>query len=130
MSAREILEPPFGASLLDVIGICNRAIHGEDIRDVDAQQIARSGVELLEALDRIVRTFAVTHPVNTTVISGEERDSFDNARFRLTTIVPLVENPERREYVLSQSELDDFFDDYSEFAEFVIRVEQVEGGPQ
>jgi hypothetical protein len=126
LSAREVIDPPFGASLLDVIAICNRAIHGEDIRDVDARQIAESGVELLDVLDRIVRSFASTHPVKSTVISADERDSFDSARFRLTTIVPLVENPERREYELSLAELDDFFDNYSEFAEFVIRVEQIE----
>lgn len=125
LNAREILDHPLGASLLDVIGICNRAIHGEDIRDVDAQQIARSGVELLDALDRILRVFVVTHPVSTTVITDEERDSYDRARFRLTTVVPLVEKPERKEYVLSQAELDDFFDGYAEFAEFVIKVEQL-----
>jgi len=130
LSAREILRPSFGASLLDVIGICNRAIHGEDIRDVDAQQIARSGVELLDALDRVVRTFAVTHPVKTMVVANEERDRLEQARFRLTTIVPLVENPQRLEYLLSQAELDEFLDGYSEFAEFVIGVEVVPAEPQ
>jgi hypothetical protein len=32
--------------------------------------------------------------------------------------------------VLSQAELDDFFDGYSEFAEFVIKVEQMKNGQQ
>jgi len=38
----------------------------------------------------------------------------------------LVENPERRVYELTQEELDEFFDGYSEFAEFVISVERIE----
>jgi hypothetical protein len=125
--AREVFDRDFGSSLLDVIGICNRAIHGEDIRDVDARQIAESGTELLDVLERTVRTFAVLHPIRTSIISNAERDSFETARFRLTTIVPLVDKPERREYELSQQELDEFFDSYSEFAEFVIKVERIDG---
>lgn len=124
--AREVFEPAFGTSLLDVIGICNRAIHGEDIRDVDARQIVQTGTHLLEVLERLLRTYAVTHPVASLVISPQERDALESARFRLTTVVPLVENPERRVYELTQEELDEFFDGYSEFAEFVISVERIE----
>lgn len=126
LGAREVFEPAFGSSLLDVIAICNRAIHGEDIRDVDARKIAQTGTDLLEVLERLVRTYAVTHPVESFAISPQDRDEFESARFRLTTVVPLVQNPERRVYELTQAELDDFLDGYSEFAEFVIAVERIE----
>lgn len=125
LGMREVFEPAFGSSLLSVIAICDRAMHGEDIRDVDARQIVNTGTNLLEVLERLLRTYAVTNPVETVVISSQECDSLQSARFRLTTVVPLVENPERRVYELTQEELDEFLDGYTEFAEFVIGVEPI-----
>jgi hypothetical protein len=121
--SHEVLEAQFCASLRDVISICNRAIHGEDIRDVDAREIINTGTELLEVLDRAVREYAATHPIETSVISPEERDQLGRARYRLTTVVPYVENPKRRIYLLTQEELDDFLENYSEFAEFLTGLE-------
>lgn len=122
---REILDQALGSSLLDVIAICNRAIHGEDIRDVDARQIAETGTELLEALERTLRDYAVMHPVASVVISNEEADTAQSARYRLTTVVPLVDEPKQNVYELTQEELDDFFEGYSEFAEFAVRLERI-----
>jgi len=124
--AREVFEENFGVSLLDVIALCNRAIHGEDIRDVDARRIVETGTSLLEVLERIVRTDAPTHPVDTAVISPQERDQLQSARYRVTTVVPYIEKPERRIYVFTQEELDEFFEGYSEFAEFVVGIERIE----
>ena len=125
LTVRELFPAEFGAALRDVIAICNRAIHGEDIRDVDARQIVNTGIELLEALERIVRDYGTTHPVETSVIDAEERDAFRNGRYRLTTVVPLVDEPRRHVYVLTQDELDSFFDGYTEFAEFIVALERI-----
>ena len=108
-----------------MIAICNRAIHGEDIRAVDARQIANTGIELLEALERIVREYGTTHPVETSIIGQDERDAFRNGRYRMTTIVPLVDEPRRHVYVLTQDELDSYFDGYPEFEEFVVALERI-----
>jgi hypothetical protein len=124
--SRQVLWPEFGTSLRDVISICNRAVHGEDIRDVDARRIINTGTELLEVLDRTVRDYASAHPTETTVITAKERDELAAARYRLTTIVPYVDKPERRMYLLTQEELDAFLDGYSEFAEFVVGLERIE----
>jgi hypothetical protein len=67
--SQQAFAPEFGTSLRDVISICNRAIHGEDIRDVDARRIINTGVELLEVLERTVRNYAATHPVEVAVIT-------------------------------------------------------------
>lgn len=123
--AKEEFGSEFGAALRDVIAICNRAIHGEDIRDVDARQIVDTGVDLLEALERNVRDYAATHPVETSIVTPAQRDDLQNGRYRLTTIVPLVDNPERRVYELTQDELNSFFDAYPEFAEFVVALENI-----
>jgi hypothetical protein len=120
LTTAEVLAPQLASTLRDVIAICNRAIHGEDIRGVDADKIVNVGVDPLDALQRNLRDYATTHPMETSVITAIERDELAQARYRLTTVVPLSEKPERHVYVLTQDELDDFFDGYSEFAEFVV----------
>ncbi|MGA8429018.1 MAG: hypothetical protein WB729_04320 [Candidatus Sulfotelmatobacter sp.] len=125
LTAAEALSPQLGATLRDVIAICNRAIHGEDIRGVDAEKIVNVGIDLLSAIRQETREFVTTHPVESTVISPSERDGLLGAKYRLTTVVPLSANPERRVYVVTQVELDEFFDGYSEFAEFVIAIERI-----
>jgi len=126
LASNEVFGTELGGSLRDVIAICNRAIHGEDIREIDARQIIDTGIELLEVLERVVREFATTHPVEVRVITQRECDELAGARYRLTTVVPLADNPERRVYLLTQEELDAFFDFYSEFAEFVVELRRTE----
>jgi hypothetical protein len=122
---KEVFGDDFGASLLDVISICNRAIHGEDIREVDARQIITTGTELLEFLERTVRDYAVTYPLEKKVITPQEREELASGRYRMTTVIPYVENPEQRVYVLNQDELNAFLSGYSEFAEFMVKLEKV-----
>jgi hypothetical protein len=126
LTASEVLVPEFGTALREVISICNRAIHGEDIRDIDAKKIADAGIDLLGALEKSVRDYATNHPTETSLITLRELDECRRAKYRLTTIVPLSEKPERRVYILRQNELDDFFDGYSEYAEFIVELERIE----
>jgi hypothetical protein len=128
--AREVFPPPFGAALRDVIAICNRAIHGEEIRDTDARQMIDTGVDLLRVLDRTVREYGLLHPVDQAVITPEERDSLQQARYRLTTVIPYTENPQRRVYVVTQDELDVFVEGYAEHAEFMIALERSISEPE
>jgi|SRR5580658_3403080 hypothetical protein len=123
--SQDVFEADLGESIRDVVSICNRAIHGEDIRDVDARQIIDTGAELLAVLDLAVRHYASNNPIETERITPQERDRLSTSIYRLTTIVPLVENPERHVYQMTQEELDDYFDGYSEFAEFVIGLERI-----
>jgi hypothetical protein len=123
--AREVFPSAFGASLRDVIAISNRAIHGEEIREEDARRMIDTGVDLLEVLDRTVREYGLLHPVDRTVLAPEERDSLQQARYRLTTVLPYTEHPERLVYELTQQELDEFVEGYSEYAEFMIRLEKI-----
>lgn len=123
---REVLGDEFGVALSNVVSISNRAIHGEDIRDVDARQIINTGADLLEFLDRAIRENAGMNPVEKKVITQQELDEFQNARYRLTTMIPYTKNPEERVYLVDQDELDAFLDGYSEYAEFMVRLERVE----
>lgn len=123
---REVFNQEFGVALRNITSISNRAIHGEDIRDVDARQIINTGGELLEFLDWAIREYAGMHPVEKKVITQQELDEFRSGRYRMTTVVPLVKNPEQRVYLVDQDELDAFLDGYSEFAEFMVRLEKVD----
>ncbi len=107
------------------MAICNRAIHGEDIRQEDAASVVGTGGELLEVLEQLARESAVRQPERQEVIRPTEVDGYTQSRYRLTTVVPLVENPERRTYELTHEELEEFFDGYSEFAEFVVGIERL-----
>lgn len=126
LASQEVFEADLGESIRDVISICNRAIHGEDIRDVDARQIIDTGVELLDVLDLAVRHYASNSPIEIETITPQERDKLSTSIYRLTTIVPLVENPKRHVYRMTQEELDNYFDGYSEFAEFVIGLARID----
>ena len=46
-----MLPQNLAASIHDGVEICNRAIHGEDIRSQDALAVAETGGELLEGLE-------------------------------------------------------------------------------
>jgi hypothetical protein len=76
------------------------------------------------------------NPIETTEISPAEVDRLrDRARFKVTTVIPFRpapsserrdrEHPVRNVYLLSQEELDDFLEDYGQYAEFVIGIEEV-----
>ena len=124
--ADETFTKEFGGALRGVIGICNRALHGEDIRNIDAQTIIETGSELLEELERNLYEYAATHPVETTVITHEDLNKFSIATYKLTTVTPYAEEPQRRTYILTQNDLDAFLENYSEFAEFAIALERIE----
>jgi hypothetical protein len=48
-----------------------------------------------------------------------------SARYRVTTVVPLVEKPIKNTYVFDQDTLDSFLEGYEEYAEFIVAVEKV-----
>ena len=115
------------SSLNDVIGLANRAVHGEFIRDKDAENLATIGVRLLDELRYIYREKVVS-PIQTNVITHQRLDEFANAKYKVRTVVPLVDEPYTNTYILDQSALDDLLDGYEEYAEFIVSVELVENG--
>lgn len=51
LAAKGVLPQNLAASIHDVVEICNRAIHGEDIRSHGSLVAAETGGELLEGLE-------------------------------------------------------------------------------
>jgi hypothetical protein len=55
-----------------------------------------------------------------------EVDIFKSSRYRLTTIIPLKENPVMNVYLFTKEELDRFLQGYDQYTEFLVSVEQAE----
>jgi len=93
LQADAALPPSMGTAIRDVMNICNRAIHGQDIRDEDARRIIDAGTALLEEVDAIASQHSATTPMSKDVVSVAELERALGARYRVTTIVPYVKHP-------------------------------------
>lgn len=124
----EIISPHIGKSLKEVIGICNRAIHGEAISDESANTIVDLGVELLEDIYWDVQNQISSGTiVNEETITSKEADNYyEKKRYRLTSITPLVENPKRIIRELTQEQLDNLLEGYHEYAEFIVELVEIQ----
>jgi hypothetical protein len=59
-------------------------------------------------------------------IGSDEVDIYLSSKYRVTTIIPLKENPVMNVYLFTKEELDDFLKEYGRYTEFLISVEQTE----
>jgi len=125
LSHNELLSMKFSDSLREVISICNRAIHGEEIRKQDAETIINTGIDLLHFLYAETPSIIVKE-TEEEIVDNKNVDEYMEAKYQVTTVVPLVENPKKKVYILNQQGLDEFFDGYNEFAEFVVEIKKIE----
>ncbi|MCF7892342.1 MAG: hypothetical protein K9L87_04860 [Candidatus Omnitrophica bacterium] len=123
LSYDEILSTKISHSLREVVSICNRAIHGEEIRKQDVEIIIHIGVELLNFLYTETPNI-ITKETEEIIIDNKNVDEYMSAKYKVTTVVPLVEKPKKKIYILNQQELDEFFDGYNEFAEFIVGIKK------
>ncbi len=121
----EVFSKDIGTSLLEVISICNRAIHGAELRPQEAKTIIEVGSSLLEILHEELRSIVTDSDTEYIVIDSSTVEDYLHAHYRLTTVTPYVENPVQSVRILSQGDLDDFFEGYDEFAEFVVDLRRI-----
>ena len=67
----------------------------------------------------------ILKPVEKTVINPQDVERHRSAKYKVRTIIPLVEKPTQNTYLLDQEDMDFFLDHYTEYAEFIISIEQV-----
>ena len=125
LAGQELIPARSSQPLRDVLQICNRAIHGEEIREDDAREIVEIGTSLLDEI------IYITYEIHMGVLDSEQIDQdvireFMEAEYRVETITPLVESPTKNTRLLSQDGLDELLDGYGEYAEFIVRVEKVD----
>ena len=63
-------------------------------------------------------------PIETRIITNDEEIALYDGTFIIETVVPLVAGPEFKTYKLSRDELEDFFNYYHEYAEYVVSVQR------
>lgn len=121
---KEILSSSVATTLREVITLANRAVHGERVEAAAAEELAVLGGRLVYELQQLHEK-RILQPVEKIVINSQDVDQHRSARYRVTTIVPLVKNPTKNTYLLGQDDLDFFLDHYTEYAEFIINIERV-----
>ena len=125
----ELLSPDIAHPLREVISICNRAIHGEDIRSKDVESIINTGSYLLEMLYFQSKSIALGEETESTVIDPSTVDEYRQVRYRLTTVIPYAEDPPVQSVrVLDQAGLDVFFEGYDQFSEFIVDLRRIDEG--
>lgn len=120
----EVLPNQLSAPVREVTYLCNRAVHGEHVRPDDARSIVDIGIQVLEHIDSIMEEFTVK-PTEITPISSGEVEVYRDARYRVTTVIPLVENPVRNVRILDQEGIDTLLEGYDEYAEFLVGIERI-----
>ena len=127
LTRAEYLPPDIGHPLREVVSICNRAIHGEEIRHQDAESIIETGAHLLEMLHGQSKTLALGDEPESKIVDPSVVDEYRHAKYRLTTLIPYADDsPIQNVRILDQNGLDAFFEGYEEFAEFVVELIRVD----
>lgn len=121
----EILPDNIARLTREVVSISNRAIHGEDIRKQDARSVVESGATLLRELSAFIHEY-VLEPKESVQIDQDTVDKLRNARYEVTTVVPLVEAPYKNIRVVDQEGLDELLEGYTQYAEFLVEVTRID----
>ncbi|MCK5061298.1 hypothetical protein KAR28_01995 [Candidatus Parcubacteria bacterium] len=122
---KKIIDKKVITPIKDVISICNRAIHGEDVKKKTAESIIDIGGDLLMNL-HFIFTELKSKPTTSEEISSTQRDHFMNSKYHVTTVVPIVDGPYINRYVFNQEQLNRFLENYDEFAEFLTEIKKID----
>jgi hypothetical protein len=125
LTNKGILASDISGSIREVVYICNRAIHGEHIRQKDAESIIDIGISLLEKIYWQVKEY-ILEPTKIIPIDKDLIKKYESAKYRLTTIIPYVDNPVKNIRILDQEALNEFLEGYNEFGEFIIEIVKIE----
>ena len=125
----ELLSPGIAHPLREVVSICNRAVHGEDIRTKDVASIIETGSYLLEMLYFQSKSIVLGEESESTIIDRSILDEYGKARYRLTTVIPYAEDPPVQNVrILDQEGLDACLEGYDQFAEFIVDLRRIKEG--
>ena len=127
LTNQEVISSWVANSLREVIEICNRAIHGEAITEDGAQTIINLGVELIDDLYWLYKEQAVIAPiVSEEILESVSIDEYyETKKYRLTSIIPLVDNPKKIVRELTLEQLDEILEGYNEYAEFIVELVEI-----
>lgn len=121
---REALSASMASALRDVVSLANRAVHGEHVDADTAEQLALLGVRLEEEVRHLTQ-MTLLRPVEQRTITRDDVNRYLRTRYKVTTVLPAVDNPSENTYILDQEGLEFFLTGYETYAEFLVKVEEV-----
>jgi len=83
LTQRELVPSEVYGSLRQVISICNRAVHGEEIRSQDAKMIIEAGVDLLKILYSVYPDIIAAHVIEEIPIRNDELENLRNSKYKV-----------------------------------------------
>jgi hypothetical protein len=120
----DVIDDQLASALLDVVGVANRAVHGESVSRQNLDSMIDLSLRAIHSLDSLVIDRALksmkVKPIDLKTVQAKQ-----HAEYIVKTIVPFVEDPEERTYRLNQAELDAFLESYDEQVEFISSVREV-----
>jgi hypothetical protein len=118
-----VIDDQLASALLDVVGVANRAVHGESVSRQNLDSMIDLSLRAIHSLDSLVIDRALksmkAKPIDLKTVKTKQ-----HAEYIVKTIVPFVEDPEERTYHLNQAELDAFLESYDEQVEFITSVRE------
>ena len=122
----ELLSAEIANAVIEVSNLANRAVHGETIRQKDAEEVARLGIRLIEML-RQKYLMQSLEPASINLITAKDMEVWTTKKYRVTSIIPRSsDKSEMNVRFLDQNGLDDLLDGYSEYTEFLVGVEPID----
>ena len=125
LSNSEIVPTDVARLTREVISLCNRAIHGEDIRQQDAVSVVEAGSTLLYELTFTASEYTLK-PAEVIEITPSELDTFRSAKYRVTTVIPTVKTPKKNIRIVDQEGFAELMEGYENYAEFIVQVEKID----
>ncbi|ADG81552.1 hypothetical protein [Thermincola potens] len=125
LTYREVLPKDITQPITEVIYLCNRAVHGQEVRIQDAKSIVDIGISLLSYLNGFIHDYTIK-PSEVLEISQQELSNYKNAKYRVVSIIPYVERPVKNVRIVTQEGLDQLLEGYVEYAEFIVEVSRID----
>jgi hypothetical protein len=118
-----VIDDQLASGLLDVVGVANRAVHGESVSRQNLDSMIDLSLRAIHSLDSLLIDRAHKN-MKVKRIDLKTVQTKQYANYVVKTIVPLAKDPEERTYHLNQAELDAFLEDYDGNAEFITSVRE------
>ncbi len=108
-------------ALNKIISIFNRAIHGRNVDSSDVLTMIEVGIDVINIISTIIET-EISTPTCSKAIDEKELRLYMDMQYEVQTVIPYVEKPLLCSRVLSQDQLDQLLEGYSEYAEFFVKI--------
>ncbi len=123
LAHREILPRDLCPAIARVIYICNRSLHGEEVRIQDAKLIVKTGVSLLVYLHKFLKYYT-PKPYEVIKLSTEELKVYREAQYRVVGVIPDASGPVKNVRHVNYTELQELLDSYRDSGEIFVEINQ------